>query len=193
MRYSTEHKEQTRHKLVQSSGAIAKQGGFSATGVAGLMKAIGLTGGAFYNHFPSKNDLFSEIVRQELSNSYINLRAQSGELNRDTLQRCLDQYLSLAHLNNPQNGCAIPTLGAEIARADIAVREEAEHWLVILHQAWASTLGDEGLAWAMLCQCVGALLVARMLAGEDTRLAVLQASRRFLQKVLEQDAATGAA
>lgn len=186
MRYSTEHKQQTRERLVQSSGAIAKQGGFSATGVAGLMKAIGLTGGAFYNHFPSKDDLFTEIVRQELSSSYINLRAQAGELTREALQRCLDQYLSMAHLHNPQSGCAIPTLGAEIARADIAVREEAQHWLVTLHQAWAVTLDDEALAWAMLCQCVGALLVARMLAGEDTRQTVLQASRGFLQKALEQ-------
>lgn len=185
MRYSSEHKEQTRHKLVQSSGAIAKQGGFSATGVAGLMKAIGLTGGAFYNHFPSKDDLFTEIVRQELSNSYINLRSRSGGLTRDTLRRCLDQYLSMAHLHNPQSGCAIPTLGAEIARADIGVRKEAEHWLVTLHQAWAETLHDEALAWAMLSQCVGALLIARMLAGEDTQQVVLQASRGFLQKALD--------
>lgn len=185
MRYSTEHKEQTRQKLVQSSGAIAKQGGFAATGVAGLMKAIGLTGGAFYNHFPSKDDLFSEIVRQELSGSRINLRAQEGELTLDTLQRCLDQYLSMAHVHNPQAGCPIPTLGAEIARADIAVREEAEHWLVTLHKAWAQTLNDEALAWAMLAQCVGALVIARMLAGEETQRAVLQASRDFLREAVQ--------
>ncbi|OLS63098.1 TetR/AcrR family transcriptional regulator [Pseudomonas putida] len=185
MRYSTEHKEQTRQKLVQSSGAIAKQGGFSATGVAGLMKAIGLTGGAFYNHFPSKDDLFSEIVRQELSGSRINLRAQEGDLTLDRLQRCLDQYLSLAHVHNPQSGCPIPTLGGEIARADIGVREEAEHWLVTLHQAWSVTLNDDALAWAMLAQCVGALVIARMLAGEATQLAVLQASRAFLQEAMD--------
>ena len=186
MRYSTDHKEQTRQRLVQSSGALAKQGGFSSTGVAGLMKAIGLTGGAFYNHFPSKDDLFSEIVREELSHSFINLQTQSGELNRDKLQRCLDQYLSLAHLHNPENGCAIPALGAEIARADIKVREEAEHWLKTLHQAWAVTLKDDALAWVLLSQCVGALLVARMLAGEDTREAVLAASRGFARKALDQ-------
>lgn len=185
MRYSSEHKEQTRQTLVQSSGAIAKQGGFSATGVAGLMKAIGLTGGAFYNHFPSKDDLFTEIVRQELSHSFINLRAQSGELTRDKLQHCLDQYLSMAHVDNPETGCAIPALGAEIARADSAVREEAEHWLKVLHEVWARTLGDEALAWAILCQCVGALLVARMLATDDTRQAVLLASRGFVQDALD--------
>ena len=47
MRYSNEHKQQTRERLLSSSGALAKRGGFSSTGVAGLMKAIGLTGGAF--------------------------------------------------------------------------------------------------------------------------------------------------
>lgn len=185
MRYSTEHKEQTRQKLVQSSGALAKQGGFSATGVAGLMKAIGLTGGAFYNHFPSKDDLFSEIVRQELSHSFINLKTQAGDLTRDKLQRCLDHYLSMAHLENPESGCAIPTLGAEIARADIKVRQEAEHWLKALHQAWAAILQDEALAWVLLSQCVGALLVARMLASDDSREAVLAASRGFVGKALQ--------
>ncbi|MFP3408531.1 TetR/AcrR family transcriptional regulator, partial [Pseudomonas sp. SIMBA_065] len=68
MRYSNEHKQQTRERLLSSSGALAKRGGFSSTGVAGLMKAIGLTGGAFYDHFPSKDDLFTEVVRQELHN-----------------------------------------------------------------------------------------------------------------------------
>ena len=43
MRYSNEHKQQTRERLLASSGALAKRGGFASTGVAGLMKAIGLT------------------------------------------------------------------------------------------------------------------------------------------------------
>ena len=65
MRYSAEHKTQTRDKLLASSGALAKRGGFSATGVDGLMKAIGLTGGAFYGHFASKDALFAAIVERE--------------------------------------------------------------------------------------------------------------------------------
>ena len=51
-------------KLLASSGALAKRGGFSATGVDGLMKAIGLTGGAFYGHFASKDALFAAIVER---------------------------------------------------------------------------------------------------------------------------------
>ena len=184
MRYSSSHKQETRQRLVESSGAIAKRGGFATTGVDGLMKAIGLTGGAFYSHFPSKNDLFTEVVRRELSQSPI--LAREGGLTRQTLERCLDSYLSLAHLYNPEAGCAIPALGAEIARADIQVREEAEHWLSTLQQAWASALGDGQLAWALIAQCVGALVVARMLASEETQREVLDASRSVLHTTLER-------
>lgn len=184
MRYSAEHKQQTREKLLHSSGALAKAGGFATTGVDGLMKAIGLTGGAFYSHFPSKSDLFSEIVRRELSHSPIALLSQAEGAGRDKLQRCLERYLSLAHLHNPETGCAIPALGAEIARAEPAVREEAEYWLCQIQQAWAGILGDGELAWALLAQCVGALVVARMLAREKVQEQVLDASRALVNRLL---------
>ncbi|MGH8482901.1 MAG: TetR/AcrR family transcriptional regulator [Pseudomonas sp.] len=180
MRYSPTHKEQTRQKLLESSGALAKRGGFNATGVAGLMKAIGLTGGAFYNHFPSKDDLFTEVVRRELSHSPI---AQQP-MTRQRLERCLDQYLSLAHVHNPEGGCAIPALGAEIAQGPLPVREEAEHWLRTLQQTWAETLQDPALAWALISQCVGALVIARMLATEDSQQEVLSASRAFINEAV---------
>ena len=130
MRYSAEHKTQTRDKLLASSGALAKRGGFSATGVDGLMKAIGLTGGAFYGHFASKDALFAAIVERELSHS-VALLGSAG-CAADKLQRCLDIYLNMQHVEQPDNGCALPTLGAEIARADLAVRETAEH-LSLIH------------------------------------------------------------
>ncbi len=184
MRYSSSHKEQTRQRLIESSGAIAKRGGFATTGVDGLMKAIGLTGGAFYSHFPSKGDLFTEVVRRELSQSPI--VARNGVFDRTCLERCLDAYLSMAHLHNPDAGCAIPALGAEIARAETPVREEAEHWLCALQQAWAQTLEDGDLAWALIAQCVGALVVARMLVKEETQREVLDASRSMLHSALSQ-------
>ncbi len=184
MRYSAEHKQQTREKLLQSSGALAKAGGFATTGVDGLMKAIGLTGGAFYSHFPSKSDLFTEIVRRELSHSPIALLCQADGDRRERLERCLERYLSLAHVRNPEGGCAIPALGAEVARAEPAVREEAEHWLSQIQQAWAGILDDSELAWALLAQCVGALVVARMLAREDVQGQVLGASRALVNRLL---------
>lgn len=185
MRYSPSHKEETRQKLLESSGAIAKGGGFASTGVDALMKAIGLTGGAFYSHFPSKDDLFTAVVERELSGSLIGQAAREPGFDRARLKRCLHHYLSLAHVQDPAAGCAIPALGAEIARADVVVRETAEHWLLQLQRAWASILEDGDLAWALLAQCVGALVVARMLASQPAQEAVLQGSRRWVDDCLD--------
>ena len=69
MRYSSTHKEEVRERLLATSQAIAKAGGFSTTGVDALMGAIGLTGGAFYSHFPSKQALFEAVIEREMANS----------------------------------------------------------------------------------------------------------------------------
>jgi hypothetical protein len=65
------------------------------------------------------------------------------------------------------------------------VRETAEHWLLQLQRAWASILEDGDLAWALLAQCVGALVVARMLASQPAQEAVLQGSRRWVDDCLD--------
>ena len=62
MRYPANHKEETRKKLLANARAITKKGGFGTTGVDELMASIGLSGGAFYGHFPSKEALFAELV-----------------------------------------------------------------------------------------------------------------------------------
>lgn len=175
MRYSAGHKLETREKLLQSSALSAKRSGFSTVGVDGLMKAIGLSGAAFYSHFSSKDALFAAIVERELGQSLDRLGGQ-GEQDRERLERCLKQYLSMAHVEQPESGCALPTLGAEIARSDELVREQAELWICRLQTNWAQILQSDSLAWAILSQCVGALVVARMLVTPDIQRAVLKSS-----------------
>ena len=175
MRYSASHKLETRQKLLESSSVSAKQEGFATVGVDGLMKAIGLSGGAFYSHFSSKDQLFASIVERELRQSLERLSGD-GELSRVRLERCLKHYLSMAHVEQPGTGCALPALGAEIARADSAVRQQAEHWICRLHESWAGILQSDSLAWAILSQCVGALVVARMLVSPQIQSSVLSSS-----------------
>lgn len=175
MRYSASHKQETRERLLQSSAVSAKKEGFSTVGVDGLMKAIGLSGGAFYSHFSSKDELFGSIVERELSQSLERLGAD-GEQSRMRLERCLKHYLSMAHVESPETGCALPTLGAEISRADEVIRQQAEDWICRLQQSWAHTLGSDSLAWSILSQCVGALVVARMLVSPDIQRQVLKSS-----------------
>jgi TetR/AcrR family transcriptional repressor of nem operon len=173
MRYSTSHKLETKEKLLESSAVSAKKSGFSTVGVDGLMKAIGLSGGAFYSHFSSKDELFATIVERELRQSLARLGADQD---RDKLERCLKLYLSMSHVEHPETGCALPALGAEIARSDVSVRQQAEHWICRLQESWAEILHSESLAWAILSQCIGALVVARMLATPDVQREVLKSS-----------------
>ncbi|RZI77243.1 MAG: TetR/AcrR family transcriptional regulator, partial [Rubrivivax sp.] len=43
---------------------------------------------------------------------------------------------------------------------------------------------DPELAWALISQCVGAVVVGRMLASETVQSELLQASRSLVTKVL---------
>lgn len=187
MRYSATHKEETRQRLLDSSGSLAKQGGFATTGVDGLMKSVGLSGGAFYNHFGSKDELFAAIVERELQQSVERLAAKGKVLDRARLERGLKRYLNLTHVQDAGAGCAIPALGAEIARADEPVRQGAEDALVELQQAWAEVLGSAEDAWALLAQCVGALVLARMVASEQVQKAIVESSRDFLIRHLDEN------
>ncbi|MCU1771694.1 MULTISPECIES: TetR/AcrR family transcriptional regulator [Pseudomonas] len=183
MRYSAGHKLETREKLLNSSALSAKRSGFSTVGVDGLMKAIGLSGAAFYSHFSSKDALFTAIVERELCQSLERLGGQ-GAQDRERLERCLKQYLSMAHVEQPESGCALPTLGAEIARSDDQVREQAELWICRLQASWAQILESDSLAWAILSQCVGALVVARMLVTPDIQRTVLKSSHEEIGRQL---------
>jgi len=183
MRYSEKHKQEMREKLLESSSAIAKKGGFSTTGVDALMAAVGLTGGAFYGHFPSKDALFAAIVTRELERS-VHMLAGDENSPADHVARCLRHYLSNAHAEQPESGCALPALGAEIARAGPAVRAQVEIALKALQGGWRDRLGDADAAWALIAQCVGAIVLARAVESEATRREILSSSRRFLDQVV---------
>jgi AcrR family transcriptional regulator len=188
MRYSSTHKEESRRRLLEASGAIAKRGGFATTGVDGLMAAIGLTGGAFYGHFPSKQALFAAVIERELERS-VRLFTPDGSTDRRAdLIRSLRRYLNLDHVHEPEAGCAIPALGAEIARAEPAVRETVETGMRAVHALWTDKLEDPEAAWAVIAQCVGAIVLARTMATPETQAAVIDASLAFLIDRLEPPA-----
>jgi AcrR family transcriptional regulator len=181
MRYPSSHKEETRKKLLASARAIAKKGGFGTTGVDQLMASIGLTGGAFYGHFPSKDALFAELVLEEIANSTEML---AGDENSppDHVAKRLRSYLSSAHAANPETGCVLPALGPEIARSAPEVRGIVEQGLKGLQKSWAGRIGNPDAAWALIAQCVGALVLARCVESERTRKDILASSRRFIEE-----------
>jgi len=96
----------------------------------------------------------------------------------------LDRYLNLRHVRHPEAGCMLPSLGAEIARADDSVRQVFEEEMLRGVALLERRLGSEELAWAFICQLVGAVMMARAMPNKAAQLAVLESSRRFLLKSL---------
>ncbi|MBU5718428.1 TetR/AcrR family transcriptional regulator [Pseudomonas aeruginosa] len=67
MRYKPEQKQATRALLLSKAAPLVKRQGFASTGLDTLMKAAGLTTGAFYSQFSSKAELLEAILQRELS------------------------------------------------------------------------------------------------------------------------------
>ena len=183
MRYSKTHKEETRRKLMDSSRALVKKGGFGTTGVDTLMSAVGLTAGAFYSHFPSKQALLEAVLEEEIANSIAMLQA-SPDAPPDQAITNLRMYLSAAHAAHPEAGCVLPALGAEIGRGTGGVRTIVEDGLKRMHDSWDAKLGDGEAAWSVMAQCVGALILARSVKSDKTRNEILEANRNHLERLL---------
>jgi AcrR family transcriptional regulator len=149
------------------------------------MDAAGVTSGAFYVHFGSKTELFSELLRSELDHSFrMFVGNPSDESEEEWARRQINLYLDWRHVQHPDKGCAVPTLGAEVGRADKDAKKIFEDAAKRIHVVWQEKLGDEKLPWAVAAQMIGAILLARAMASEKTAKKVLDSSKEFLTEAL---------
>ena len=120
-RYDAEHKAETRRRIIETASGRFKQDGIDGSGIATLMSDAGLTNGAFYAHFQSKDDLVANVVADQL-------RAQHDTLSslppgRAALEEFVRDYLAPHHRDHPGTGCPNAALLDEIGRCDDAVRD----------------------------------------------------------------------
>src|SRR6478736_1179292 len=102
-RYGKEHKEATRRRIIEAAGRRLKSDGIDGSGVAALMADAGLTNGAFYAHFASKDDLVGSAVAEQLRQQGERYRTQVSD--RAGLEQMVREYLSPEHRDNPAAGC----------------------------------------------------------------------------------------
>ena len=121
MRYEKGHKNATRQHIIDVASAQFREGGVAAVGIAGIMADAGLTNGAFYNHFESKEDLVEAVLVNALGERRSGLRAnlEAGK----PLDAVIRHYLSAGHRDDAGGGCPTAALVAEIARHPKATRD----------------------------------------------------------------------
>ncbi|MGI3222705.1 TetR/AcrR family transcriptional regulator [Streptomyces sp. GTA36] len=114
VRYAKEHKQATRQRIIETAGHRFKQDGIDGSGVSTLMSDAGLTNGAFYAHFASKDDLVANVVTDQLRTQVV--RYGTLRPGRQGLEDLVREYLSPEHRDHPGDGCPSAALLDEISR-----------------------------------------------------------------------------
>lgn len=167
-RYGKAHKQATRRRIIGAAGRRFKRDGIDGSGVAALMADAGLTNGAFYAHFDSKEDLVASAVADQL-------REQREAFSTQSLEEIVRGYLSIEHRDDTEGGCPSAALLDEIARSSDGVkRAYTDGQLAIIEDAAIRLVPDDpesvrAQALSVFALMVGTIQVSRALA--DQRLA----------------------
>lgn len=180
MRYAGGHKEAVHERIVRAAAKALRRHGISGIGIPALMKEAGLTHGGFYAHFENRDALVAEAIRSAAADT-----AQGALGPESTLAESLDRYLSMGHVQHPEQGCVVAALAAESPRQGPPVRGAVSEVLRGLVRGIDAKLRPRGRAGSpasedalrIAATMVGAVVLAR--ACEDERLAarLLKAAR----------------
>ena len=189
MRYSKGHKQATRQRIIEAAGRRFKQDGIDGAGVAAVMSDAGLTNGAFYAHFTSKEDLVANVLADQLRTQRQSFDAQPSD--RAGLEAFIRSYLSPEHRDQCADGCPSAALLDEIARRPAASRQVYTDELMGIVDDIAARLGPTDVeaartdALTVFGLMVGTLQLARTLTDRDLSDQLLARGVEMALKLLD--------
>jgi len=188
VRYDNEHKERTRLRVLSEAAAAIRTAGPDGVGVAGLMARAGLTHGAFYAHFESKEDLVAQAITYMFEETHQRFFARTEHPDPAiAMEKLIDAYLSTRHREHPERGCPLPSLAGELARLSGQTRQNFIAGLHRLTRSVARRIHDlgradaEDIASSIVAEMAGALVLSRALADPSESDAFLETSRRSIK------------
>jgi TetR/AcrR family transcriptional regulator, transcriptional repressor for nem operon len=202
MRVSRQTLAAHRAAILDQAGRLFRERGIDAVGVADITRAAGLTHGAFYGHFPSKTALAAEACSDSLIEGARHWRARAVRARaegRDPLAAIIDAYLTEQHRDRPEDGCALASLGPEIARAEPPLRQALDAGISALTDVLEEEIGARHptvdaatraqAALAALVALTGGLIVARACAADHERSrAALRAAAELARRAANPEA-----
>jgi AcrR family transcriptional regulator len=175
MRYSPEQKQATREKILEAAGSGFRRQGFSGLGVDGLAKEAGVTSGAFYKHFKSKEDAFKASVERGVGEFQAAVEMFQEKHGDTWLDKFARFYLGEKRCTELGDSCALQSLTPEVTRSSAAIRSAFQAVLLKAVGAFADGLSDStrmkrsDQAWADIALLIGGVTLAR--AVQDPKLA----------------------
>jgi TetR/AcrR family transcriptional repressor of nem operon len=182
MRVSRIEAEKNRQAVIDVASRLFRQHGFDGIGLKDLMAGAGLTQGAFYKQFASKQDLEAQASRRALESATGRWSAAAAANPADPLGAVIAFYLSMEHREERMDGCPVVALGSDAARQSADVKAPFEsgirEYLEMLGR-WIGEADDElpgGKAMAALSTMVGAVVLSRAVNDEHLSKQFLQAA-----------------
>ncbi len=184
MRYGSEHKAQTRTRVLEEAAAVIRTDGADRVGVAQVMSRAGLTHGGFYAHFASKDDLIVQAIAFMFEDGAATFfdRPEGGDP-AVALSRYIDWYLSMAHRDRIDRACPIPILAGQASRLPAAARDRFAAAIERLTGAVAALLArmehatPDATAAASIATMVGVVAMARLQRDDAKALILLETVR----------------
>lgn len=189
-RYGKEHKEATRTRIIETAGRRFKQDGFDGSGVATLMSDAGLTNGAFYAHFDSKDDLVAAVIDEQLTRQAESFHTLKP--GREGLAQFVREYLSTQHRDDPGTGCPSAALLDEIGRCGDTAKQAYTDGAKAIVDEIANRLAPQErqaarrTALVLFTMLVGTMQLSRAVSDEKFANQVLRQGRRSALEILAE-------
>ena len=188
MRVSRVQAEENRQTVITVASRLFREHGFDGIGLKDLMKGAGLTQGAFYKQFASKEDLAAQASSRALESVSSRWSEAIAASPDDPLGAVIAFYLSMDHREEKMDGCPVAALGSDAARQSSDVKASFETGI----KAYLETLGrmigradgeeTNGKAMAVLSTMVGALILSRVVNDPDLAQAFLDAGAQQVRQ-----------
>jgi TetR/AcrR family transcriptional repressor of nem operon len=175
MRVSRSQAVENRQTVINVASRLFRERGFDGIGLKDLMKGAGLTQGAFYKQFASKEDLAAQASRRAFESATRRWSAVAAANPEDPLGAVIAMYLSAAHREEKMDGCPIVALGSDAARQSLDVKASFEAGIKAHLELLGRLTGEaddeqaDRKAMVVLSTMVGALILSRLV--NDGRLA----------------------
>lgn len=192
MRRKGVNKEETRRKVLDSASKSFRKHGYAGIGVDYLAKSAGVTSGAIYSHFGSKEGAFDEVLAEGLEEVITNLPQFQQQYGADWVKEFAHYYMTEAHRQDLECGCAMASLTPEVVRFGDEVHGAYERKMQVIVDIAARGLAGaveqerRARAWSMLSVLIGGITVSRAMrsrqAAREVAAAIAEAAVRAAGK-----------
>ena len=174
MRYPVEETAAKHERIVKEASRLFRERGFENVSVGEVMQAAGLTHGAFYAHFGSKEELEAAAVAYGQKVSLGRVQRSNSEKSKESFA---DRYLSRRHRDNPGDGCTMAALAQEVARSTPELKAAFEQGLQEILPAIG---GDRNEAIFQAAAMIGGVVLARAVRDPRFSEEILRSVRQKL-------------